>query len=85
MEIREDDKLSLSVSISQFGDSVDIYRTHAADVTWLELMTNFITALNAHGYLIGSHIVEIDENGEVVSSKHRGRENASELMTVGGD
>ena len=48
-------------------------------------MTNFITALNAHGYLIGSHIVEIDENGEVVSSKHRGRENTSELMTVGGD
>lgn len=81
----DDDRLTLSVSISQFGDSVDVYRSHAADVTWLELMTNFITVLNAHGYLIGSHIIEIDETGEVVSSKHRGRENTSELMKVGGD
>ena len=81
----DDDRLTLSVSISQFGDSLDVYRSHAADVTWLELMNNFITVLNAHGYLIGSHIIEIDETGEVVSSKHRGRENTSELMTVGGD
>ena len=81
----DDDRLTLSVSISQFGDSVDVYRSHAADVTWLELMTNFITVLNAHGYLIGSHVIEIDEAGEVVSSKHRGRENTSELMKVGGN
>ena len=81
----DDDRLTLSVSISQFGDSVDVYRSHAADVTWLELMTNFITVLNAHGYLIGSHFIEIDETGEVVSSKHRGRENTSELMKVDGD
>mgnify|MGYP005691276179 CR=1 FL=1 len=81
----DDDRLTLSVSISQFGETTDIYRSHAGDVSWTDLMTNFITVLNAHGYLIGSHIVEIDERGNVVSSKHRGRGNTQEFMTVGGD
>lgn len=69
----DDDRLSLTVSISQFGDSTDIFRSHVSDVSWTDLMTNFISVLNAHGYIIGSHIVEIDERGNVVSSKHRGR------------
>ena len=81
----DNDRLTLSVSISQFDETTDIFRSHAGDVSWTDLMTNFITVLNAHGYLIGSHVVEIDERGNVVSSKHRGRENTSELMTVGGD
>jgi hypothetical protein len=69
-----DDKVELYTSVRMYGDETTITRVYKEDVSWSELVSDFIGTLNNASFQIKSRVIEIDENGAVVSDKHRGRD-----------
>ena len=72
-----DNKVELYTSVRMYGDETTITRVYEEDVTWGELVSDFIGTLNNASFQIKSRVIEIDENGQVVSDKHRGLDNHS--------
>lgn len=72
-----EDRVELYISLRMFGEETTASRLHSEDVSWDNLMNDFIALLNTTGYQIKSRVIEINEDGIVVSDKHRGRENVS--------
>jgi len=70
-----EDKVELYISLRMFGEETTASRLHSEDVSWDSLMNDFIALLNTTGYQIKSRVIEVNEDGVVVSEKHRGREN----------
>ena len=66
------EKTELYMSLRILGEETTASRLHAEDVTWSDLMSDFISLLTTAGYQIKSRVIEVDENGRVVSDKHRG-------------
>ena len=66
------EKTELYISLRILGEETTASRLHGEDVSWGELMNDFISLLTTAGYQIKSRVVEIGENGRVVSDKHRG-------------
>ena len=69
-----DNKVELYTSVRMYGDETTITRVYKEDVSWSELVSDFIGTLNNASFQIKSRVIEIDENGAVVSDKHRGRD-----------
>jgi hypothetical protein len=70
----DDDRIILTASISQYGDATDVHRSYPGEIEWTKLMKDFVALLNHHGYQINSKVIEIDHTGDIVSTKHRGRD-----------
>ena len=70
-----EDRVELYISLRMFGEDTTASRLHSEDVSWDSLMNDFIALLNTTGYQIKSRVIEVSEDGVVVSEKHRGREN----------
>lgn len=68
-------KVELHASVRMYDDETTITRVYEEDVTWGELVSDFIGTLNNASFQIRSRVIEIDENGAVVSDKHRGLDN----------
>ena len=66
------EKTELYVSLRILGEETTASRLHGEDFSWIELMNYFISLLTTAGYQIKSRVIVIDENGRVVSDKHRG-------------
>ena len=70
-----EDRVELYISLRMFGEETTASRLHSEDVSWDSLMNDFIALLNTTGYQIKSRVIEVNEDGNVVSDKDRGREN----------